>query len=134
MPPQLFFMNSSITSCSIWRRSDFLSMIVSSSLAVSVTGAMEATGHVGTDGSGVLWVGSWGCGDVLVAACALLLLQTLIEGIFFLIAEVIFWMGLRSLVGGGVGGLGLCCFPAAFVEGPTTSLGSSPVAGPGCGL
>ena len=69
--------------------------------------------------SGVLWVEIGEGGEVLVEiGRALLLPQTLIEGIFLLIAEVIFWMGLGALAGGGIGGLGLHCFPVAFVERP----------------
>jgi hypothetical protein len=41
--------------------------------------------------SGMPWVESWDCGEVLVVAGgALLLPPTLIKGILFLIAEVIF--------------------------------------------
>lgn len=43
-------------------------------------------------------------------------------------------MGLRSLVGRGVGGLGLCCFPAAFEEGPATCSGWDIVACSRAGL
>ena len=90
-----------------------------SSSGVSATGAVEAAGRVGAGVSGMLWVEIGEGGEVLVVVGgALLLPRMLIEGIFLLIAEVIFWMGLGSLAGGGVGGLGLCCFPAAFAERP----------------
>jgi hypothetical protein len=42
-------------------------------------------------------------------------------------------MGLGSLAGGGVGGLGLRRLPAAFAEGPATGSGGGPV-GSGRGL